>query len=141
MGERSPLRSENGTKTPVELVLGKCQQTQAHGFNDVNDISISFVLGIKRSGSSHLLLTESQTGDLARFFRLPHPTTRSIPASEFESLSPIAFWDAEELTKKLASLKPKSHKGKEPYDSSQANKQYNIDGTDGIQRAAFEHGR
>lgn len=73
--------------------------------------------------------------------RLPVPTAPPVGPTGFESLSPIEFWDAEELAKKLSTMKPKAHKGRTPVDNSQSNKQYNAGGEDGVHRAAFEHGR
>jgi hypothetical protein len=73
--------------------------------------------------------------------RLSVPTARPVSPTEFESLSPIEFWDAEELAKKLGTMKPKAHKGRTPVDNSQTNKQYTAGGADGVHRAAFEHGR
>jgi hypothetical protein len=78
--------------------------------------------------------------------KLPRPQGRAFSAGDFESLSPIAFFSAEELTKKLAFLKPKAtRKGKKsgsgaPGDSSQANRGYTI-GINNLYRGAFEHGR
>lgn len=69
------------------------------------------------------------------------PTVPPTPSTSFESLSPIEFWDYQELAKKLGTLKPKSHKGRQPVDNSQINKQYDSGGEEGIHRAAFEHGR
>lgn len=114
-GDGSPLRID---KAPVQLVLG-----------------------IKRSGTSHLLLTESQTWKVVRSMRQRAPTVPPTPSTSFESLSPIEFWDYQELAKKLGTLKPKSHKGRQPVDNSQINKQYDSGGEEGIHRAAFEHGR
>ncbi|KAF8203864.1 hypothetical protein BJ912DRAFT_941248 [Pholiota molesta] len=123
VGPRSPLRIAKKSDEPVELILG-----------------------ITRQGSSHLLLTWQQVQKIEHFLKLPRPQGRAFSAGDFESLSPIAFFSAEEFTKKLAFLKPKAtRKGKKsgsgaPEDSSQANRGYTI-GIDNLYRGAFEHGR
>ncbi|RDB21809.1 hypothetical protein Hypma_010899 [Hypsizygus marmoreus] len=116
-GDDSPLRPKNGdSKGPVELVLG-----------------------IKHTGSSHLLLTESQIDRVVRAHPgLQRPRARPVPATAFESLSPIYF-HAHELEKKLGQLKVKSS-GQKSTDNSQSNKQFQS-GEDGIQRGGFELGR
>ncbi|KAF8631641.1 hypothetical protein AX17_005043 [Amanita inopinata Kibby_2008] len=116
-GPDSPLRSLNSPQSPVELILG-----------------------IKHSGTSHLLLTADQARTIAACFRLESPRRGIYFPTDFESLSPITFNDAEELGKKFTVLKPKSQKNREAYDNSQANKQF-VDRAEGIGRGAFEHGR
>ncbi|KAF8151745.1 hypothetical protein B0H34DRAFT_665187 [Crassisporium funariophilum] len=112
-GPASLLRSQTNPDEPVELVLG-----------------------IKRSGSSHLLLTADKAYQLSRALRLPDPRS-PFRANEFESLSPIHFASAEALSKKLSELKPKAGaRG----DTSQANRGYD-EFQDDLYRAAFEHGR
>jgi hypothetical protein len=59
---------------------------------------------------------------------------------DFESISPIYFQNADELAKKLGTMKPKHQKGRVPVDNSQANKQFTL-GEAGVQRGTFEHGR
>ncbi|KAF8966174.1 hypothetical protein BDZ97DRAFT_723826 [Flammula alnicola] len=114
-GPSSPLRVTQNPNDPVEVVLG-----------------------IKRHGSSHLLLTVEQTQSFARAMALPLPNPRvTLAPREFESLSPITFSNVEAFTKKLSVLKPKA---KKPGDSSQANRGYN-DGRDNLYRGGFEHGR
>jgi len=71
---------------------------------------------------------------------LPHPKGAPALSTDFESLSPIQFCNALELSKKLSFHKPKNKKGRDPTDNSQANKQF-VTGEDGVHRGAFEHGR
>ncbi|KAF8881628.1 hypothetical protein BD779DRAFT_1545823 [Infundibulicybe gibba] len=98
--------------------------------------------GIKRTGTSHLLLTKNQTLDFIHAHQLSPPLRgkRPIPLSDFESVSPIHFRKVEDLVKKLSTLKPKSQKSRSPTDNSQANK-YFVSGEEGIPRALFEHCR
>ena len=121
----------------MELIYGNPHAQ----LRDVTDRHTFNCPGIKRCGTSHLLLTESQAWNVANRLRLPAPTVPSTPSTAFESLSPVEFWDDKELASKLGTLKPKSHKGRAPVDNSQINKQYDVNGWDGIHRGAFEHGR
>ncbi|KAJ7032728.1 hypothetical protein C8F04DRAFT_1106341 [Mycena alexandri] len=106
-----------------------------------NGPNIELVLGIKRSGTSHLLLTDVERHrlfqerniDLRRSQHAP-PT----PAREFESLSPIVFRDVSELSAKLAELQPKNEWDKN--DTSRLNKGYS-GGNQGAMRAQFENSR
>ncbi|KAJ7741998.1 hypothetical protein DFH07DRAFT_50688 [Mycena maculata] len=88
---------------------------------------IELVLGIKPSGSSHLLLTWQERR------RLTIPDLR-LRASDFESLSPILFHGCEELERKLDWLQP----GRQSGDSSRGNKQYHH-GNYGAERGQFEN--
>lgn len=138
-GQGSPLRVGND---PLELILGESDpKITLKDEQLANQPVFNHYIGIKRSGTSHLLLTESQAWDVSSRLRLPSPSGSPIPSTSFESLSPIDFWDAEELAKKLATLKPKHHKGRSQVDNSQVNKSFNEGGDQGIYRAAFEHGR
>ncbi|KAJ3509525.1 hypothetical protein NLJ89_g5177 [Agrocybe chaxingu] len=107
--------------------------------NGLNTGAVELVLGIKPSGASHLLLTGDQTREFAAAMRLPLPRSPPFRASNFESLSPILFWNVEELTKKLVTLKPKVGKGRGG-DNSQANRGYTDDMVE-LYRGSFEHGR
>ncbi|KAG6890781.1 hypothetical protein C0995_003211 [Termitomyces sp. Mi166 len=100
---------------------------------------IELVLGIKRIGTSHLLLSERQVRDLARAYKQPFPR-RSVHASEFESLSPIYFHNREEFEQTFGRLKIKYIKGRKPWDNSQENKAFSTSEYH-PERGAFEHGR
>ncbi|KAF9446654.1 hypothetical protein P691DRAFT_673079 [Macrolepiota fuliginosa MF-IS2] len=105
-----------------------------------NDQSFELVLGIKNQGTSHLLLSDTQTTAFERAGnRRPY---RSTTVADYGSVSPIYFNSASELQKKLKTLKPKAKKGRkeEPLDTSQANKAY-VTGDHGVLRGQFEHGR
>ncbi|PFH49636.1 hypothetical protein AMATHDRAFT_194582 [Amanita thiersii Skay4041] len=111
------------------------------------DGPVEITLGIKHSGTSHLLLTLDQAWDVARAAgvnvssAVPRRATYSV--GDFESVSPIQFHGVEELMKKMAGLKPKSHRGRpDKFDNSQLNKQFaQFDGGEGVGRGRFEHGR
>jgi hypothetical protein len=96
--------------------------------------------GIKYSGTSHILLSSDQVSLFERSLGLPFPRATPARPTDFESLSPIQFPNALELSMKLSTLRPKSKKGREYTDNSQANKQF-VTASDGILRGAFEHGR
>lgn len=68
--------------------------------------------------------------------RLPQGPPLSV--ANFESLSPILFYDVEDLAKKISSLKPRGAKNRG--DTSQANRGYEK-ARDDFYRGAFEHGR
>ncbi|KAK7057682.1 hypothetical protein R3P38DRAFT_2842456 [Favolaschia claudopus] len=91
------------------------------------------VLGIKKSGTCHILLTRRQAESLAS--NEPTPSE----ATEFESLSPIIFRNVGELQRKLDWLKPKSLN--DVRDTSKANKSYQDDGQTGLERGQFENTR
>ncbi|EDR04042.1 uncharacterized protein LACBIDRAFT_295134, partial [Laccaria bicolor S238N-H82] len=100
---------------------------------------IELILGIRISGTTHLLLTHDEVSGLCRRNRnLPWPRGRPFLSSDFESLSPIYFNTVEELTNLLDKLKPK--KTKQDFDTSTLNKGFR-DGNAGLLRGAFEHGR
>ena len=96
-------------------------------------------LGIKIHGTSHLLITKENAEMLAHSERERYPHGPPLSARDFESLSPISFHDAEELGKKISSLKPRGGKNR-PGDTSQANRGYDR-ARDDFYRGAFEHGR
>ncbi|KAF5347747.1 hypothetical protein D9756_010269 [Leucocoprinus leucothites] len=100
---------------------------------------LELVLGIKATGSSHLLLADIQAAGFERAGRQrPYGFTT---VADYVSVSPIYFASASDLEKKLSSLKPKARKKREgAWDSSQANKSY-ANGNDGFLRGEFEHGR
>ncbi|KAJ7655677.1 hypothetical protein DFH06DRAFT_481640 [Mycena polygramma] len=105
------------------------------------DEGLELVLGIKRSGTSHILLTRDEKQHLtsARIRDLLQPR-REIRAyaSDFESLSPIFFRGFQELEAKLEGLKPKP---KSTSDTSTLNKGYGHGGQHGVVRAQFENSR
>lgn len=132
-GERSPLRSR--TEDPyVELILGNSQSAHNH-----TCISTNHTPGMVRSGATYLLMTTGQFAAL----RLSFPRARPRLSTDFESLSPIRFRNADEFSTKLATYKTKSRKGRGvATDNSQANKTFLLTpGDDGVARGAFEHGR
>ncbi|KAJ7503103.1 hypothetical protein B0H11DRAFT_618654 [Mycena galericulata] len=93
---------------------------------------LELVLGIKPSGSSHLLLTQGEADYLQSTRNL-----RPSRASEFESLSPIVFHSLSELEKKLDNLEP----GRNPNrDSSKLNKRFE-GGDYGVERGRVENSR
>ncbi|KAG5641443.1 hypothetical protein DXG03_005217 [Asterophora parasitica] len=102
---------------------------------------VELVLGIKRTGTSHLLLTEIQLDQIERAARLRLPNTSpAVTSNDFESLSPIYFHDPDQFAAKFSTLKIKTVKNRSPTDNSQTNKQF-ISGDAGVQRGGFEHGR
>ncbi|KAJ7736883.1 hypothetical protein B0H16DRAFT_1572962 [Mycena metata] len=105
-----------------------------------NGADIELILGIKRSGTSHLLLTADETHRLFQERNLDLRWSKSppTPAREFESLSPIVFHDVSELSAKLAELQPKNERDRN--DTSRLNKGY-AGGNQGAMRAQFENSR
>ncbi|KAF8063358.1 hypothetical protein FPV67DRAFT_239018 [Lyophyllum atratum] len=117
-GDASPLRTRGrGPQEPIELVLG-----------------------IKRTGTSHLLLSGQQIQDIVRAFHEPYPRAPPALSTDFESLSPIYFRNPSEFADKFGTLKIKTVKNRVSTDNSQSNKQF-VSGDDGVQRGGFEHGR
>ncbi|KAJ7270108.1 hypothetical protein B0H12DRAFT_1216172 [Mycena haematopus] len=100
------------------------------------DEGLELVLGIKQSGTSHLLLTRSEKNDLFSVRDIRVGGSQS-PASDFESLSPILFRNVQELEAKLGALQPKP---KSTRDDSKLNKAYQ-GSQSGIQRGQFENAR
>jgi hypothetical protein len=101
-------------------------------------IDLCWNLGIKPHGTSHLLITKEKAEYLARSLKEKSPSGPPLSASPFESLSPILFYNTDDLGKKISSLKPRGAKNRG--DTSQANRGYDIASAD-IYRGAFEHGR
>ncbi|KAJ7099471.1 hypothetical protein B0H15DRAFT_820388 [Mycena belliarum] len=108
------------------------------------DGSLELVLGIKRSGTSHLLLTREENDLLKKCI----PRNRGMQwrdrpyfSDDFESLSPIVFTDFRELKKKLDELTPKSGTGKQGTDTSSLNKAYSSAGQIDVVRSQFENSR
>jgi len=99
----------------------------------------SWNLGIKPHGTSHLLIAKEKAEKIAQSLREKYPQGPPLSARDFESLSPISFYDTEDLGKKISSLKPRGAKGR-PGDTSQANRGYDK-ARDDFYRGAFEHGR
>ncbi|KAF7350978.1 hypothetical protein MSAN_01660000 [Mycena sanguinolenta] len=105
--------------------------------NSNADQPLELVLGIKKSGTTHILLTSSEKNSLRSLHDVRLWDSPS-PASDFESLSPILFDNVQELEAKLASLQPKP---KSTYDTSQLNKAYQGMHSFGNQRSQFENAR
>ena len=83
--------------------------------------------GIRRNGKPDILLPKGPARALGR--NVPQPSKREYRYSnDFESLSPILFYTAEELAKKLTTLSKKSTAKR-------------FANQDGDVRGAFEHGR
>lgn len=132
----------------LELTLGVFQSL-------IKSLSPTHSSGIKRSGTSHLLLTKDEHDTIQResnkiegatraaFYNTPFTSEKNrkqaeeamrcsflrwsgirFTAADFESVSPIAFKDLQELSAKLESLKPVRQA---PTDNSAANR-------------AFQHG-
>jgi hypothetical protein len=95
-------------------------------------------LGIKQHGTSHLLITKEKAEQIAKSLGQKHPQGPPLSVDNFESLSPILFYDIEDLGKKISSLQPRGAKNRG--DSSQANRGYDR-ARDDFYRGAFEHGR
>ncbi|KAI8989781.1 hypothetical protein BD414DRAFT_570496 [Trametes punicea] len=101
-----------------------------------------FVLGIRPSGASYLLLPR----DTFFMMRLGRPRERPWLAREFESLSPIQFPTKLDLAAKFGMLASsrKSNDGR-PRDRSKANRAYTAAGDElspaGTARSSFEHQR
>ena len=133
-GRSSLLRSHSNPQAPVELILGICNLDSF--FPPMLRLSIFW--GIKRHGSSHLLITKEDAEQIVQLSRERYPQGPPLSAIDFESLSPITFQDAEDLGKKISSLKPRGSKNRG--DTSQANRGYDR-ARDDFYRGAFEHGR
>lgn len=121
--------------------------------------SLNFIFnglpGVFPSGATALLLTESEIRQLRSYYQRARSVPRyiiheerSLAPTAFESLSPISFFDTQDLAQKLKSFEPKLHA---KVDNSPANKQYL--GTifsdlrigplapSGVHRGLFEHCR
>ncbi|KAJ7188862.1 hypothetical protein C8R46DRAFT_1341513 [Mycena filopes] len=109
-------------------------------FQDANEPSITLILGIRQSGTSHILLTQRERDYLLGQRNLDLWRGKSPPtmARDFESLSPIVFRDVKALSDKLGELQPKNDRDK--FDSSRLNKGY-TGGTQDLVRAQFENSR
>ncbi|KAJ6497510.1 hypothetical protein C8R45DRAFT_129209 [Mycena sanguinolenta] len=105
--------------------------------NSNGDRPLELVLGIKKSGTTHLLLTPYEKNSL-RSLRDVRLLDSPSPASDFQSLSPILFNNLQELEAKLAALQPKP---KSSSDTSQLNKAYQGTQSFGTQRSQFENAR
>ncbi|KAJ7125266.1 hypothetical protein C8R44DRAFT_782751 [Mycena epipterygia] len=101
---------------------------------------LELVLGIKRSGTSHLLLTSGERDVLLRQDRSLREGRPRTTTFDFESLSPILFRDLRELDAKLEALKPVKNNRDTATDTSPLNKQYH-GGEYGIARGQFENCR
>jgi hypothetical protein len=84
------------------------------------------------------LITKDKAEQIARSLREKHPQGPPLSVDNFESLSPILFYNAEDLGKKISNLKPRGVKNRG--DTSQANRGYDK-ARDDFYRGAFEHGR
>ena len=107
-------------------------------FKYSDDGFFRWFLGIKKHGTSHLLITKEKAEQIARSLGEKHPQGPPLSVANFESLSPILFYDVEDLGKKISSLKPRGAKNRG--DTSQANRGYDK-AMDDFYRGAFEHGR
>ncbi|KAK2462407.1 hypothetical protein APHAL10511_005713 [Amanita phalloides] len=111
-------------KTLAEAVAGRSSPLRASGD------PIQLTLGIKKNGKPDILITRGQLKEVVANSRLPQPSQSEIRLSTtYESLSPILFYEAEELAKKLSAL------------SKQSTKKRVVNEEDGVSRAVFEHGR
>lgn len=100
--------------------------------------------GIRRSGASCLLLSDDQIEIIRRRYPRLGPRRRAYPPEDFESLSPICFYNEAELSAKLGTLTTKFKKGVgyPDTDNSSANKKYYLNDTkSGLARGMFEHSR
>jgi hypothetical protein len=108
-GQRSPLREGKLTNEPIELVYG----ASGFGHHCVRSTHVTLV-GILNNGTAYLYLSQDQV----LTFRSGMPR-KSIPASQFVSLSPVFYLNEMELVLTLEALTPKYKKG---YDDSPLNK-------------------
>ena len=128
------MRSPTNPQAPIELILG----IYSIVIYNSDDGLFRWILGIKQHGTSHLLITKEKAEQIARSLGERHPQGPPLSVANFESLSPISFFDAEDLGKKISSLKPRGAKNRG--DTSQANRGYDK-ARDDFYRGAFEHGR
>jgi len=56
------------------------------------------------------LITKEKAEQLAKSLGESHPQDPALSVADFESLSPIYFYDVEDLRKKISSLKPRGAK-------------------------------
>lgn len=84
------------------------------------------------------MITKEKAEQIAKSSRERQPQGPPLSKANFESLSPIYFYDVEDLGKKISSLKPRGAKNRN--DTSQANRGYDERRKD-VYRSAFEHGR
>ena len=84
------------------------------------------------------MITKEEAEQIANSLGERHPQSPPLSVANFESLSPIHFYDVEDLGKKISSLKPRGAKNRG--DTSQANRGYDK-ARDDFHRGAFEHGR
>ncbi|KAF7297859.1 hypothetical protein HMN09_01006700 [Mycena chlorophos] len=108
---------------------------------------LELLLGIKTSGTSHLLVSEDTLQNLFRNTRHARRNQRpSFRAGDFESLSPLVFKTRSSFAKKLDDLTPKAGTGRGAKDLSRANKQYQDSNPSaplkkGVARGQFENAR
>ncbi|KAJ7072839.1 hypothetical protein C8F01DRAFT_1105423 [Mycena amicta] len=107
------------------------------------DGTLEILLGIKLSGTSHLLVGEEDMRRLcAHGARCNRNSNQAAADSKFESISPIVFKDRTALDKKLEDLAQKRGSGNVSVDLSRANKSYqDPSSTQGIDRGQFENAR
>ncbi|KAJ7643239.1 hypothetical protein B0H17DRAFT_874068, partial [Mycena rosella] len=95
--------------------------------------------GVKRSGTSHLLLTKDEKDFVKQYVtRLEKWRDRALSSDGFESLSPILFRNLSELEATIDGLVPKPGQNR---DTSSLNKSYVDNGPHGVERARFENSR
>jgi hypothetical protein len=106
----------------------------------VDQKGVELVLGVVKSGATYVLIT----GEQARAFNNISVESRRPPCepNDFESLSPIFFTGAKDLSSFMSRHKTKNTGGQRGTDNSQANRHYIMtNGNEGILRGAFEHSR
>ncbi|KAJ6632437.1 hypothetical protein B0H10DRAFT_1977319 [Mycena sp. CBHHK59/15] len=102
--------------------------------------TLELVLGIKPSGTSHLLLTAKEMDELA-YRRIRNLRCQDIPTrvGDYESLSPIVFAYAAALQSKLDALTPK---GPNPARDTSENKRFDASvRQESVKRGHFENNR
>ncbi|KAF9467664.1 hypothetical protein BDZ94DRAFT_1248699 [Collybia nuda] len=137
-----------GFRSPIKWFLyndkglAECIAGTGSPLKSSTDDPVELALGIKPSGTSHLLLTVDQTHHVADNLFLERPQALPLSSMDFESVSPIYFHGPHQLAKKLGTLKPKAQGSRDrpPTDNSQVNKHY-VSREDGAARGSFEHGR
>ncbi|KAG8968279.1 hypothetical protein FRC03_008145 [Tulasnella sp. 419] len=117
------------------------------------DGQVQLIFGIKKDGTSYLLVTRQQLLGVLRHYGLPENIPSFPPASrpsDFLSLSPAIYLTHESLNQTIKRHMPKANKkkqGRAPSDTSQANAPLLMTSDDALRdqiaslRSYFEHAR
>ncbi|KAF7289266.1 hypothetical protein MIND_01388200 [Mycena indigotica] len=119
-------------RTLLDIVYDRLQR---------DDGGVELFLGIKLSGTSHLLVSEEDAARLRGETRC----NSSLLSSDFESISPLVFRDKPSLEKKFDTLSQPANKNKKKKgidrDLSRANKVFVSSSQEGLSRGQFENAR